>query len=195
MKLQMMTLSQLPLFLRFSVRMLCLQVFFIAVFISSQTPFSYSDSTIFVSEDSYLYVESPVDVSSTTFLSGRCLASSKQFNAIKRKTFFKLKTSFVSKSQVNQINQLSFTVPKSPDYIVKSTNPLSTAVLGNSSSLKQHQKILIPILKLFLYVNLTEKKFLYSIINYFNLLKIIINYFSRPPPMFAIIMKHFIKHK
>ncbi|WP_143052703.1 hypothetical protein [Chryseobacterium taichungense] len=51
MKIQIMTLSQLPHFLRFSVRMLCLQVFFIAVFISSQTPFSYSDSTIFISED------------------------------------------------------------------------------------------------------------------------------------------------
>ncbi|WP_143052736.1 hypothetical protein [Chryseobacterium taichungense] len=186
MKLQMMTLSQLPHFLRFSVRMLFLQVFVIVVFISSQTPFSYSDSTLFISEDSYLYIESPIEISTVTSLSGKNQTSSKQFNATKRKVLFKLKSMSISKNDINQINQACFTIPKSSHYIGNASNPLSIAILGNSSPVKQQQKMMDSVLRVFLVVNHAKKKLLYPLINYFNILKIITNHFSRPPPMFAI---------
>ncbi|WP_312902231.1 hypothetical protein [Chryseobacterium taichungense] len=189
MKLQMMTLSLLPHFLRFSVRMLCLQVFFIAVVISSQTPFSYSDSTLFISDDSYLYVESPVHISTVTSPSGKSQSSGKQYNRFKRKAFFKLKTSFISKSQVNQISQICFTVPKSSHYVGNSNNSLSTAVLGSSFPAKHH-KMMDFALRVFLVANHAKKKLLYPLINHINLLKIITNHFSRPPPIFTIISKH-----
>ncbi|WP_312902786.1 hypothetical protein, partial [Chryseobacterium taichungense] len=112
MKKQMMLLLQFPLLLRFSVRIVFCTMFFMVVFISSQTPFSYSDSTLFISEDSYLYVESPVDVSGATSQSGKNQTSSKQFNANKRKTLFKLKSPSISKNDINQINQACFTIPK-----------------------------------------------------------------------------------
>jgi len=200
MKLQMMTLSQLPHFLRFSVRMLCLQVFFIAIFISSQTPFSYSDSTIFISEDSYLYVEPPVDISHATSLSGNNQVLSKHYDISKRKASLKLKLSSISKNQINPLSQISFTIPKSSHYLGNSSNLLTTAILGNPSQAKQHQKMMDSSLRVFLDVNLAETKLLYNIIiNHFNLLKITINYFGRPPPIFAIFhqtqMTRIIKHK
>ncbi|SEM74149.1 hypothetical protein SAMN05421856_10674 [Chryseobacterium taichungense] len=198
MQLQMMTLSQLPHFLRFSVRMLCLQVFFIAVFISSQAPFSYSDSTLFISDDSYLYVELPVHISTVTSPSGKSQSSGKQYNRFKRKAFFKLKTSFISKSHVNQISQICFTVPTSSHYVGNSNNSLSIAVLGSSFPAKHH-KMMDSVLRVFLVVNHTKKKLLYPLINHFNLLKIITNHFSRPPPIIAIFyqtqMTRIIKHK
>ncbi|WP_312901225.1 hypothetical protein, partial [Chryseobacterium taichungense] len=160
MKLQMMTLSQLPHFLRFSVRMLFLQVFVIVVFISSQTPFSYSDSTLFISEDSYLYIESPVEISTVTSLSGKSQTSSKQFNATKRKALFKLKSISISKNDINQINQACFTIPKSSHFIGNASNPLSIAILGNSSPVKQQQKMMDSVLRVFLVENHAKKKLL-----------------------------------
>jgi len=161
-------------------------MFFMVVFISSQTPFSYSDSTLFISEDSYLYVESPVDVSGATSQSGKNQTSSKQFNANKRKTLFKLKSPSISKNDINQINQACFTIPKSSHYIGNTNNPLLTAVLGNSSPVKQHHKMMDSALRVFLVVNHAKKKLLYLLINDFHILKITTNHFSRPPPVVAI---------
>jgi len=184
MQQQMMTPPQLPHFLRFSVRMLCLQVFFIVVFISSQTPFSYSDSTLFISEDSYLYVESPVDIPTESALSGKN-NTVKQVNTSQRKAFFKLYSS-ISENYINRSNQICFTVPKSSHHVGNSTNPLSTAVLGNPSPVKQHHKMAGSDFWALPQVIVSEKKFLYHVINHFNLLKITINHFSRSPPIFAI---------
>ncbi|WP_312902917.1 hypothetical protein [Chryseobacterium taichungense] len=184
MKQQMMPLIQLPLSLRFSVRMLCLQVFFIVVFISSQTPFSYSDSTLFISEDSYLYVESRVDVSDANSFSETNNVV-KKTNITKRKAFLKLNSSSISKNQINFSNQLSFTIPKSSYYVGNFTNPLSTAVLGNPSPMKQHHKITGFDFCVLSNVIVSEKKLLYKHINHFNLSEIITNHFSRPPPIFA----------
>ncbi|SEM14943.1 hypothetical protein SAMN05421856_101400 [Chryseobacterium taichungense] len=180
----MMTLIQFPLSLRFSVRMLCLQVFFIAVFISSQTPFSYSDSTIFISEDSYLYVESPVDISDAASFSGTN-NEVKKGNITQRKAFCKLYSS-TSKNHINPSTQTCSTVPKSSHYVGNFTNPLSTAVLGNPSPVKQHQKMMGSALRFLLNINSSEKKLLCKHINHFNLLEIITNHFSRPPPIMAI---------
>ncbi|SEN06848.1 hypothetical protein SAMN05421856_11371 [Chryseobacterium taichungense] len=190
MKLQMMTLSQLPHFLRFSVRMLCLQVFFIAIFISSQTPFSYSDSTIFVAEDSNLYVEPPVHVSAAISLLGKSQSSLKQFNVVKHKASLKLKLSSISKNQINPLSQISFTIPKSSYFLINSNNPLSTAVLGNSSPVKLNHKMTGSAFWILPQVIVSEKKLLYNIINHINLLQVITNHFSRPPPIFTIINKH-----
>ncbi|WP_312903272.1 hypothetical protein, partial [Chryseobacterium taichungense] len=187
---QMMPLSQFPLSLRFSVRMLCCQLFFIAVFFNSQTPFSYSDSTLFISEDSYLYVESRVDVSDATSFSETNKVVKRAYTT-KRKAFLKLNSSFISKGHVNQINQPSFTVPKSLHYIGNSSNSLSTAVLGSSFQVKQHHKMWDSAQRVFLNINLSRKKLIYSLINHINLLKIITNHFSRPPP----ILRYCIKHK
>ncbi|WP_312903268.1 hypothetical protein [Chryseobacterium taichungense] len=183
MKPQMTTLSQLPHFLRFSARMLCCQLFFIVVFISSQTPFFYSDSTIFISEDSYLYVESRVDVSDAASFSETNNIVKKP-NTTKRKAFFKLYSS-TSKNHINPSSQTCFTVPKSSHYVGNSNNSLSTAVLGSSFPAKHH-KMMDSALRVFLVANHAKKKLLYTLINHFNLLKIITNHFSRPPPIFAI---------
>ncbi|WP_312902820.1 hypothetical protein [Chryseobacterium taichungense] len=181
----MMTLIQLPHFLRFSVRMLCFQVFFISIFISSQTPFSYADSTIFISEDSYLYVESPIERSSSQSLSEKNKIV-KQFNANKRKALFKLKSMSVSKNDINQINQACFTIPKSSHYVGNSSNPSSIAILGNTFPIKLNHKITGFDFCVLSNVIVSEKKLLYKHINHFNLLEIITNHFSRPPPIFAI---------
>jgi len=180
MQLQMMTLIQLPHFLRFSARMLCLQVLFIVVFINSQTPFSYSDSTLFISDDSYLYVESPVDISDAASFS-ETNNMAKKANTTKRKAFFKLYSS-TSKNHINPSSQTCFTVPKSSHYIGNSGNSLSTAVLENPSPMKQHHKITGSDFWVLLTVIALEKKLRYNIINHFNLLKITTNHFSRPPP-------------
>ncbi|SEN01886.1 hypothetical protein SAMN05421856_111105 [Chryseobacterium taichungense] len=186
MKLQMMTLSQLPHFLRFSVRMLCLQVFFIASFINSQTSFSYSDSTLFVSEDSYLYIESPVEISNTVFLSEDNQATVRPYNTTKHKSFLKLKSSSISKNTFTESDQVSFTVPKSSHYLGNSKNSLQVAVLGSSFHVKQQHKMWDSAQRVFLNINLSRKKLIYPLINHINLLKIIYNQFSRPPPIFSI---------
>ncbi|SEM58146.1 hypothetical protein SAMN05421856_104303 [Chryseobacterium taichungense] len=178
-----MPLSQLPYFLRFSLRMLCLQVFFIAIFISSQTSFSYSDSTLFISEDSYLYVESPIETSSSQSLSEKNKIV-KQFNANKRKVLFKLKLPSSGKN-VNLSNQVSFIIPKSSHYVGNSSNPSSIAILGNTFPIKLNHKITGFDFCVLSNVIVSEKKLLYKHINHLNLLEIITNHFSRPPPIFA----------
>ncbi|WP_177175269.1 hypothetical protein [Chryseobacterium taichungense] len=156
------------------------------VFISSQTPFSYSDSILFISENSYLYIESPVEIYVAKSLSRKSQTSSKQLSANKRKVFFELKSTSVSKKDINQINQACFTIPKSSHYIGNTNNPLLTAVLGNSSPVKQHHKMMDSALRVFLVVNHAKKKLLYLLINDFHILKITTNHFSRPPPVVAI---------
>ncbi|WP_312903177.1 hypothetical protein [Chryseobacterium taichungense] len=182
MKIQMMTLSQIPLLLHFCVRMLCCQIFFIVVFISSQTPFSLSDSTIFIAQDSYLYVESPTDIYATTSLSGKDQVSRKIKNTTQLKAFFKLKSPSFRNNYVKKSKEICFTIPKNSHYLGNSNISLSTAVLGNPSPVKQHQKMMGSALKVFLNINLSEKKLLYITISHFNSSKITINHFSRPPP-------------
>jgi len=166
--------------------MLCLQVFFIAIFINSQTPFYYSDSTLFISKDSYLYIELPVEISNTVFLSEENQATVRPYNTNKHKSFLKLKSSSISKNTFTESDQVSFTVPKSSHYLGNSNNSLSTAVLGSSFQVKQQHQMVGSAQRVFEGANHAKKKLLYSLINHFNLLKIIYNQFSRPPPIFSI---------
>lgn len=171
-----------PLLLRFCVRIFCYYTIFTAYYITtSQTTFLYPDSAAFVSEDSFLYVETPVDIPSVKYFSGKSLTSSKQLNANKRKVFFKPKSLSINKSNVNKSNQASFTASKSSHYVVKTNNTLSTVVLGDPS-IKQSHKMAGYDFWILPTVIVSEKKLLYMLTNHMNLSRTITNHFSQPPP-------------
>ncbi|WP_449387088.1 hypothetical protein [Chryseobacterium lineare] len=144
---------------------------------SAQT-FVSSDSVVFVSKDSYLYAESPVYISSQNLRK----ASFKKWS----KTIIKRTSSTVSNknSTGSPTDSLCYkSCPTGKHSLGLFSNSSSMAVIGTSSPVKLHQKLIQSFFLLFICARRDEKKHIHITSHPFQLTPITINHFGRPPPV------------
>lgn len=175
-------ISIFPLFLHFCARILFCQVFLISNFILSQTPFSYSDSIIYIADDAYLYADQQTIVviedqeeekfpnsNHPVYHQSKILPSSGAAAAIART---------VAKS--NQPSR--FTAPEDSQQLSNTGSFSSQAVLG-TSLLKLQQKAIPSSFILFAGARRDQEKHIHNTFSPFQLKHITINHFGRPPPI------------
>jgi hypothetical protein len=164
---------------RKSVVLLCFLVVLISSSLSAQT-FLPSDSVVFVSEDSYLYAESPV------YISGQNLrkASFKKWSGVLIKT---------SCSKVSRKKSISISPTENTCYKISPTgkhtfglfsNPSLIAFIGASSPVKLQQKTIPSSFILFIGARRDQEKDIHFTSRTFQIKRITINHFGRPPPCF-----------
>ncbi|WP_449388517.1 hypothetical protein [Chryseobacterium lineare] len=145
---------------------------------SAQT-FLHSDSVVFVSEDSYLYVESPIYISSQNL----------------RKASFKKWSGVLIKTSCSKVSHKKFTNTPTENTCYKNGpigkhslgllfNSSLTAIIGNPSPIKLQHKIIPLSFILFISTRRDEEKHVHIISYPFQLKHITINHFGRPPPNF-----------
>ena len=162
----------------FSVALPCFFVVLVSSFLSAQT-FLSSDSVVFVSEDSYLYAESPIYISGPT---------------LRKDSFKKWSKTVIKRSSSGISNQKSISSPK--DNICYKSSPTgkhslgllfnssSIAFIGTSSPVKLQQKTIQTSFILFTSTRRDQEKS-YHITSYpFQIAHITVNHFGRPPPNF-----------
>ncbi|WP_346984737.1 hypothetical protein [Chryseobacterium sp. POE27] len=163
---------------RFCVVLLCFVVVLVSSLLSAQT-FLKSDSVVFVSEDSYLYAESPV------YISGQNL----------RKDSFKKWSKVLIKTSCSKVSHKKSTSSPTDNLCYKScptgkhslglfSNSSSIAVIGSSSPVKLQHKTIPSSFFLFTSTRRDEEKHVHIISYPFQLKHITINHFGRPPPNF-----------
>jgi len=162
---------------RFRVALSCFCVVLVSSFFSAQT-FLSSDSVVFVSEDSYLYAESPI------YISGQIL---------RKDSFKKWSKTIIKRSPSGISNQKSISSPK--DNICYKSSPTgkhslgflfnssSIAFIGTSSPVKLKQKTIQISFILFTSTRRDQEKSYHVTFCPFQLKDITINHFGRPPPI------------
>jgi hypothetical protein len=163
---------------RFCVVLLCLFVVLISSSLSAQT-FLPSDSVVFVSEDSYLYAESPV------YISGQNLrkASFKKWSRVLIKTScskVSRKKSIHSPTE-NACYKIS---PTGKHSLGLFSNSSSIAVIGTSSPVKLQHKTIPSSFILYIGARRDQEKHIHFTSHSFQIKRITINHFGRPPPVF-----------
>jgi len=161
----------------FSVASPCFFVVLVSSFFSAQT-FLSSDSVVFISEDSYLYAESPIYISGQT---------------LRKDSFKKWSKTVIKRSPSGISNQKSISSPK--DDICYKSSPESkhslgllfnsplTAIIGTSSPVKLQQKIIQTSFILLTSTRRDQEKS-YHVTSYpFQIAHITVNHFGRPPPI------------
>jgi hypothetical protein len=162
---------------RKSVVLLCLFVVLISSSLSAQT-FLPSDSVVFVSEDSYLYAESPV------YISGQNL----------RKVSFKKWSKVLIKTSCSQVSRKKSLNTPTDNLCYKScstdkhslglfSNSSSIAVIGTSSPVKHQHKTIALSFILFISTRRDQEKYIHFTSHSFQIKRITINHFGRPPPV------------
>jgi hypothetical protein len=163
---------------RKSVVLLCFLVVLVSSLLSAQT-FLSSDSVVFVSEDSYLYAESPV------YISGQNL----------RKASFKKWSKVLIKTSCSKVSRKkSLDSPTENTYYKISptgkhslglfSNSSFTAVIGTSSPVKFQHKIIPSFFFALISTRRDQEKYIHFTSPPFQLKHITINHFGRPPPVF-----------
>ncbi|WP_148285237.1 hypothetical protein [Flavobacterium sp. B17] len=155
----------------------CFFVVLVSSFLSAQTLLP-SDSVVFISEDSYLYAESPIYISGQT---------------LRKDSFKKWSKTIIKRSPSGISRQKSISSPK--DDICYKSSPTSrytfgllfnssfTAVIGTSSPVKLKQKIIQTSFILFTSTRRDQEKS-YHVTSYsFQIEHITVNHFGRPPPI------------
>jgi hypothetical protein len=163
---------------RKSVVLLCFLMVLLSSLLSAQT-FLSSDSAVFVSEDSYLYAESPV------YISGQNLrkASFKKWSKVL------IKTSCSKVSRKKSIhspteNACYKSCPTGKHSLGLFSNSSFTAVIGTSSPVKLQQKTIPSSFILFTSARRDQEKRIHFTSHPFQIKRITINHFGRPPPVF-----------
>jgi len=173
-----------PQFALFCVRRLCFVMFFISLSIKSETPFHDPDSVIFVSDGSFVFNVSQDGIYTQAQIPLKQRAPNKQEYKKRRKVSVKTNLPTACNNTVHKINAvMACASPQSPQYIGRSGNTLSTAVLGNTFQPKKQLKIAGPVFMAFLIVSLSKQKLQYFYEEPFTLLKMTMSHFSRPPPL------------
>ena len=161
----------------FRMALPCFFVVLVSSFFSAQT-FLSSDSVVFISEDSYLYAESPV------YISGQIL---------RKDSFKKWSKTVIKRSSSGISTQKSISSPK--DNICYKSSPTSRhtfelllnsssiAFIGTSSPVKHQQKIIQTSFILFTSTRRDQEKYIPITFFPFRLKHITINHFGRPPPI------------
>ncbi len=167
---------------RKSVVLLCFFTVIVSSLLSAQT-FLHSDSVVFVSEDSYLYADSPIYIS--TF---------KDQEILRKASFKKWSKTAIKRSSSGISNQKSTSSPADNTFYKSSptsrhtfgllSNTSSIAFIGSSSPVKLQHKITPSSFFLFTSARRDEKKHVHIISYPFQLKHITINHFGRPPPVF-----------
>ncbi|WP_449388899.1 hypothetical protein [Chryseobacterium lineare] len=158
--------------------LLCLFVVIVSSLLSAQT-FISPDSVVFVSEDSYLYAESPVYISSQNLRK----ASFKKWSRV----LIKISCPKVShkKSTSSPTDNLCYkSCPTGKHSLGLLFNSSSIAVIGASSPVKFQHKIIPSSFLLSVRARRDEEKHVYNTFYPFQLKHITINHFGRPPPNF-----------
>ncbi|WP_148285228.1 hypothetical protein [Flavobacterium sp. B17] len=157
--------------------LLCFFVVLVSSFFSAQT-FLSSDSVVFVSEDSYLYAESPIYISGQT---------------LRKDPFKKWSKTIIKRSSSGISKQKSISSPKD-DICYKSSpaskhslgllfNSSSIAFIGTSSPVKLQQKTIQTSFILFTSTRRDQEKYFHITSCPFRLKDITVNHFGRPPPI------------
>jgi len=161
----------------FSVALLCFFVVLVSSFLSAQTLLS-SDSVVFVSEDSYLYAESPIYISGQT---------------LRKDSFKKWSKTVIKRSSSGISTQKSISSPK--DNICYKSSPasrhslgllfdsFSIAFIGTSSPIKLKQKTIQTSFILFASTRRDKEKIVHITFYPFQITHITVNHFGRPPPI------------
>ncbi|WP_148285298.1 hypothetical protein [Flavobacterium sp. B17] len=156
---------------------LCFFVVLMSSFFSAQT-FLSSDSVVFISEDSYLYAESPI------YISGQIL---------RKDPFKKWSRTVIKRSSSGISRQKSISSPK--DIMCYKSSPTGkhslgllfnsslTAVIGTSSPVKLKQKIIQTSFILFTSTRWDQEKYIPITFCPFQIAHITVNHFGRPPPI------------
>jgi len=154
----------------------CFFVVLVSSFLSAQTLLS-SDSVVFISEDSYLYAESPIYISGQT---------------LRKDSFKKWSKTVIKKSSSGISKQKSISSPK--DNICYKSSPesrhslgllfnsSSIAFIGISSPIKLKQKIIQTSFILFTSTRRDQEKSIHITLCPFQITCITVNHFGRPPP-------------
>ncbi|WP_148285369.1 hypothetical protein [Flavobacterium sp. B17] len=157
--------------------LLCFFVVLVSSFFSAQT-FLSSDSVVFVSEDSYLYAESPIYISGQT---------------LRKDSFKKWSKTVIKRSSSGISRQKSISSPK--DIICYKSSPASRqtfgllfnsssiAFIGTSSPVKHQQKIIQTSFILFTSTRRDQENSCHITSYPFQIAHITINHFGRPPPI------------
>ncbi|WP_346983526.1 hypothetical protein [Chryseobacterium sp. POE27] len=161
---------------RFCVVLLCFLVVLVSSLLSAQT-FLKSDSVVFVSEDSYLYAESPVYISSQNLRK----ASFKKWSGVL------IKTSCSRVSRKKSINSPTENTcykscPTGKHSLGLFPNSSSIAFIGSSAPVKLQHKIIPSSFFLLISARRDEEKRIYISSLPFQIIRITINHFGRPPP-------------
>ncbi|WP_449388212.1 hypothetical protein [Chryseobacterium lineare] len=178
MRLQMIFPSKALSLQRKSVVLLCSFVVIVSSLLSAQT-FVSSDSVVFVSEDSYLYADSPI------YISGQNLrkASFKKWSGVLIKTScskVSRKKSLDSPTE-NTYYKIS---PTGKHNLGLFSNSSSIAVIGTSSQIKLQHKTIASFFFVFISARRDQEKHIRITSHPFQLKHITINHFGRPPPVF-----------
>jgi hypothetical protein len=163
---------------RKSVVLSCFLVVLVSSLLSAQT-FLPSDSVVFVSEDSYLYAESPVYISSQNLRK----ASFKKWSKVLIKTScskVSRKKSIHSPTE-NACYKIS---PTGKHSLGLFSNSSSIAFIGTSSPVKFQHKTIPSSFILYIDARRDQEKDIHNNFYPFQLKHITINHFGRPPPVF-----------
>ena len=184
MKIFVIIISQSRLFLHFCVRILCCQLFLVSTLVCSETYFSDSDSTLYISEGTLVYagpktivyVTNPVDEQSSAslppvFYKGKTLQSTSK------------PSSKATCRAGHREDSLRFAAPVGSQQIGSTGSLSSQAVTGDYFSRKLFRQIIS-----FGLLNpkgiIPHQKRIYGITSYhFKVIKINIQQYSRPPPL------------
>ncbi|WP_346985635.1 hypothetical protein [Chryseobacterium sp. POE27] len=163
---------------RKSVVLLCFLAVLVSSLLSAQT-FLQSDSVVFVSEDSYLYAESPVYISSQNLRK----ASFKKWSGVL------IKTSCSKVSRKKSINNPTENTcykscPTGKHSLGLFSNSSSIAVIGSSSPVKLQQETIPSSFFLLISARRDREKDIHITSLPFQIIRITINHFGRPPPNF-----------
>ncbi|WP_148285335.1 hypothetical protein [Flavobacterium sp. B17] len=154
----------------------CFFLVLVSSFFSAQTLLS-SDSVVFISEDSYLYAESPIYISGQT---------------LRKDSFKKWSKTVIKRSSSKSSNQNSISSPK--DIMCYKSSPTgkhsfgllfnssSIAFIGTPSPVKLKQKIIQTSFILFTSTRRDQEKYIPITFCPFQITCITVNHFGRPPP-------------
>ncbi|WP_148285332.1 hypothetical protein [Flavobacterium sp. B17] len=154
----------------------CFFVVLVSSFFSAQT-FLSSDSVVFISEDSYLYAESPIYISGQT---------------LRKNSFKKWSRTVIKRSSSKSSNQKSISSPK--DIICYKSSPTGkhsfgllfnsslTAIIETYSPIKLKQKTIQTSFISFTSTRRDQEKYIHITFCPFQIAHITINHFGRPPP-------------
>jgi hypothetical protein len=162
---------------RFCVVLLCFVVVLVSSLLSAQA-FLQSDSIVFVSEDSYLYAESPVYISSQNLRK----ASFKKWSGVLIKTSCP-KVSHKKSIHSPADNLCYKSCPTGKHSLGLFFNSSSIAFIGSSSPLKLQQKTIPSSFFLLISARRDQEKDIQISFHPFQLKHITINHFGRPPPV------------
>ncbi|WP_312902941.1 hypothetical protein [Chryseobacterium taichungense] len=188
MKKVMTKIPEVSLFLRFCVRMICVQVFFMTVPISSQTPFSYSDSIIYIADDAYLYADRQTIAVITDSEEEKFSNSTQSINHQSKILASSKAAAATACASAKREQSFRFTAPVDSQHFSNTGSFSLQAVMGAPSSRKLLYPMMNPAFPQPHGMTLDKKKPSRIAFYPFKINQIIANQFGRPPPILAFLL-------